>query len=172
MNTKKLAVAFLALTMIAGCSSTAKDDAEADVDKVEDTVKEDAKDVEDDVKDDVEKAEDETVKTGSVEDSEGNTIIAELTYKDGKLEKVSLDKIDADGNSTKEAADAYGMKDASPIGKEWYEQIEYLEDYILKNGVDSVKLDDSGYAEEEDVLSGCTINLSAYMEAIDKAEEN
>lgn len=61
------------------------------------------------------------------------------------------------------------MKSASGIGKEWNEQIEFLENYIVEHGADSVKLDADGYAEDEDVRSGVTINLSKIMEAVDEA---
>lgn len=69
----------------------------------------------------------------------------------------------------KELGAEYGMKSASGIGKEWNEQVEFLEKYIVENGPEAVKLDADGYAEDEDVKSGCTINLSAIMEAVDEA---
>lgn len=69
----------------------------------------------------------------------------------------------------KEKGADYGMKSASGIGKEWNEQIEYLEQYMVDNGIDSVKLNSDGYAENEDVKSGCTINLSQIMEAVNEA---
>lgn len=62
------------------------------------------------------------------------------------------------------------MKEASIIGKEWYEQVKYLEQFIIDNGVDAVKLDKDGYAEDEDLKSGCTINLTDIMEAVKEAD--
>ncbi len=62
------------------------------------------------------------------------------------------------------------MKEASSIGKEWYEQVKYLEQFIIDNGVDAVKLDKDGYAEDEDLKSGCTINLTDIMEAVKEAD--
>lgn len=62
------------------------------------------------------------------------------------------------------------MKEDSSIGKEWYEQVKYLEQFIIDNGVDAVKLDKDGYAEDEDLKSGCTINLTDIMEAVKEAD--
>lgn len=105
--------------------------------------------------------------TVAVDDGE---ITATVTKDaDGKIEKVVIDQIQ-DGNSKKDLKEDYGMKDASGIGKEWYEQIAYLETYIVDNGVDAVKLDADGYPEGEDLRAGCTINLSKIMEAVDDAD--
>ncbi len=64
------------------------------------------------------------------------------------------------------------MKQASAIGKEWYEQVKYLEQFIIDNGIDAVKLNADGYAENEDLKSGCTINLTDIMEAVNEANNN
>ena len=45
-----------------------------------------------------------------------------------------------------------------------------LEQFIIDNGVDAVKLDKDGYAEDEDLKSGCTINLTDIMEAVKEAD--
>ena len=49
------------------------------------------------------------------------------------------------------------MKGDGSIQKEWYQQIAYLENYLVKNGSDDLKYDDQGRAANADVLSGCTI---------------
>lgn len=110
-----------------------------------------------------------TTTEATVTGSDGSETTASLTKEDGKLTGVSIDVVDEDGNSKKELGDDYNMKQASTIGKEWYEQVNYLENYILENGVDAVKLDSEGYAEEEDLKSGCTINLTDIMKAVDEA---
>lgn len=110
-----------------------------------------------------------TTESATVE-SDGSEITATLTKDaDGKLTGVNIDEVSEDGQSKKDLGDDYGMKKASPIGKEWYEQVEYLENYILENGVDAVKTDSEGYAENEDLKSGCTINISNFMKAVDEA---
>lgn len=113
-------------------------------------------------------ADGETTNTAYV-DHDGAEISATVTKKDGKITGVTLDEVTEDGDSKKDLGDDYGMKARSGIGKEWYEQIEFLENYIVENGVDAVKLDADGYAENEDVRSGCTINIKSFMEAIDEA---
>lgn len=110
-----------------------------------------------------------TSSEATVTGSDGSETTAVLTKQDGKLTGVSIDVVDESGNSKKDAKEDYGMKKDSPIGKEWYEQVDFLENYILEHGVDSVKLDADGYAESEDVKSGCTINLKDIMEAVDEA---
>lgn len=110
-----------------------------------------------------------TTESATVE-NDGSEITATLTKDaDGKLTGVNIDEVTEDGESKKDKGDDYGMKKASGIGKEWYEQVEYLENYILENGVDAVTLNDEGYPEDEDLKSGCTINLSAMMQAVDEA---
>lgn len=99
-----------------------------------------------------------------------DTTKAEVTKVDGKVTGVTIDVLDADGVSKKDLGDKYGMKKASTIEKEWYEQVEFLENYILENGVDSIKLNDEGKAENEDLKSGCTISISNMVEAVKEAE--
>lgn len=109
-----------------------------------------------------------TTETATVATDEGEVSATLTKDAEGKLTGVNIDEI-KDGDSKKDLGDDYGMKKASAIGKEWYEQIEFLENYILENGVDAVKLNTDGYAENEDVKSGCTINLKTIMEAVDEA---
>lgn len=110
-----------------------------------------------------------TTESATVE-HDGSEITATLTKDaDGKLTSVNIDEVTEDGESTKDLGDDYDMKKASTIGKEWFEQVEYLENFILENGVDAVKMDDAGYAENEDLKSGCTINISNFMKAVDEA---
>ena len=144
MKSRLFAAAAVAAMIFAGCSSN------------EDTTKESAS------------AGDKT-ETAYVTTDDGGEVSASVTKDaEGKVTGVAIDQTQEDGSSKKELKEEYGMKDASPIKKEWYEQIEFLENYIIENGVDSVKLNDEGYAENEDVKSGCTINLKQIMEAVDE----
>lgn len=111
----------------------------------------------------------ETSNTAYVATDDGSEISATVTKKDGKVTAIQIDQTTEDGSSKKELGADYNMKSASVIGKEWNEQIEYLENYMVENGIDSVKLNSDGYAENEDVKSGCTINLKQIMEAVDEA---
>ena len=107
--------------------------------------------------------------TAYVETEDGE-IKATVTKKDGKVTAVEIDETTSDGDSKKELGSDYGLKDKSGIGKEWDEQIQFLENYLVEHGIDSVKLNSDGYAEEEDVKTGCTINLKQIMEAVDAAD--
>lgn len=75
----------------------------------------------------------------------------------------------------KELGDSYGMKAASEIGKEWYEQIESFEQYVTGKNVEEIngiKTDAHGYAEDSSLNSSVTISISDFQAAITKAVEN
>lgn len=107
-------------------------------------------------------------KTGTYTGQEGNTT-AKLKMENGKITDVQLDVVQ-DGQSKKALGDDYGMKAYSSIGKEWYEQVEFLENYIEKNDVNDIQLDADGKATNEDVLSGCTIGIKDFVIAVQKAK--
>ncbi len=117
---------------------------------------------------DTSKTDDTVSNTAYVETDDGE-ISATVTKKDGKVTAVEIDETTSDGESKKDLGTDYGLKSKSGIGKEWNEQIQFLENYLVEHGIDSVKLNSDGYAEEEDVKTGCTINLKQIMEAVDAA---
>ena len=49
---------------------------------------------------------------------------------------------------------------------------EFLENYIEKNGLDKVEMNDAGYPVNDDVLAGCTINVKNLMDAAKNAKDN
>ncbi len=63
-----------------------------------------------------------------------------------QVTSVSIDET-SDGQSKKEMKEGYRLKDASGIGKEWYEQIAFLENYLKENGSDALTFDDQGRAQ-------------------------
>ena len=76
-----------------------------------------------------------------------------------------------------EKGEAYGMAKASPIGKEWNVQVAAVADYAVGKTVDELKNGDidmtTGYAVDgSDLQSGATINLFAYVYAIEAAVNN
>lgn len=115
---------------------------------------------------------------GTAENADGLKTTVEVTMEGDKIKSVSIDETyNKDGkDTTKKALGAdYGMKETSAqigIGKEWNEQAEFLEKYIVENGVDNIKLSDEGKATNEDVLTGCTINIKPYVEAAKAAIED
>lgn len=74
----------------------------------------------------------------------------------------------------KELKEEYDMKKASPIGKEWYEQMDSLEAWMLGKTVDEVlamELTD-GVPAVEDLTSTVTIKVEGYLAAVEEAAAN
>lgn len=111
----------------------------------------------------------ETKSTEATKKTDSGEIKAVVEMKDNKVTSVSIDET-ADGVSKKEKKDDYGMKGNSSIQKEWYQQIAYLENYLVKNGSDDLKYDDQGRAVNADVLSGCTISIEKYVDVYEDAK--
>lgn len=100
---------------------------------------------------------------------EENTASAEVKIDaEGKITSVYLDTT-YKGSTKKTLKDEYGMKGhpyGSKIG-EWYEQVEKLEAAIVEHqGTDFLALGEDG---KTDAVSGCTISISALVEATNKA---
>ena len=117
----------------------------------------------------------EPEKKGNVEsakDKNGDYATAEITVQGDDVVAINLDET-KEGKSKKELGDKYGMKAASKKAKkEWDEQVEFLENYIEKNGLDKVEMNDAGYPVNDDVLAGCTINVKNLMDAAKNAKDN
>jgi hypothetical protein len=67
--------------------------------------------------------------------------------------------------------DSYGMKKASSIGKEWYEQAAYFAEYVLgmtASEVEGIALAD-GYPSDADLSSGATMHVDMFVTNITKA---
>ncbi len=127
-----------------------------------------------------------------------NTTMCELELDDaGKITAVSFDiaqnkvGFDATGALTgeltgehptkKELGDGYGMKAASGIGKEWFEQAEALEDWCVGKTVEEVvamPTYDKGdghhtqVPDDVDLKTGCTIDVGSFLNALQKAADN
>ena len=111
----------------------------------------------------------ETKRAEATKKTDSGEIKAVVEMNDNKVTSVSIDET-ADGASKKEKKDDYGMKGNSSIQKEWYQQIAYLENYLVKNGSDDLKYDDQGRAVNADVLSGCTISIEKYVDVYEDAK--
>lgn len=140
--------------------------------------------------------------TGAEADKAGsvtlNTTMCALELDDaGKITAVSFDiaqnkvGFDATGALTgeltgehptkKELGDGYGMKAASGIGKEWFEQAEALEDWCVGKTVEEVvtmPTYDKGdghhtqVPDDVDLKTGCTIDMGSFLNALQKAADN
>lgn len=111
-------------------------------------------------------------KDGKIVDIAIDCAQTKVTVKDGKM--VDLDKVDL--RTKYEKKGDYGMTVASPIGKEWYEQVDALVNWckgktateIVNSGT---KENDHGYvvAADADLYAGCTMQITEFFNAIAKA---
>ena len=76
----------------------------------------------------------------------------------------------------KEKLDEYNMKPASPIGKEWYEQAEAFESFVVGKTADEVaaipvETTDNGHVvtTDETLKAGCTMSIDSLISATVKA---
>ena len=81
---------------------------------------------------------------------------------------------DADFRSKQVKMLDYGMKGVSPIGKEWYEQAAAFSEWAVGKTADEIAagMGEDGKASDADLSAGCTITISAFVEAMDKAMAN
>ena len=110
---------------------------------------------------------------GSAIDSYGgedNTATAKVVINsEGKIESVYLDT--TYGDSTKKTLGYdYNMQTYYPAAVgEWFEQVEKLEAAIVEHqGTEFLALDKDG---KTDAVSGCTIQITALVQAVDNALE-
>ena len=104
---------------------------------------------------------------------EENTASAEVDIdSEGKITSVYLDTtytVDGVQTTKKTLKEGYGMFNhpyGSTVG-EWYEQVEKLEAAIVEHqGTEFLALGEDG---KTDAVSGCTINISALVEAVNNA---
>ncbi len=67
----------------------------------------------------------------------------------------------------------YNMAGTSPIGKEWFEQTEFFEDYCRGKTVDQIagiSIDaESNHPTETDLITGCTMNVNSFIAVLEKS---
>ena len=136
-----------------------------------------------------------TLSSENAGEKDGNTttdisLVAVTVTEDGVIESCAIDAIqgkvafDANGKVTSEAGavlskkelgDDYGMRVASPIGKEWDEQVEAIEAYAVGKTVEELKtkaIDENGVVKDADLASGATIYMGSFIWAIEAAVNN
>ena len=114
---------------------------------------------------------------------EGNVI--KYVYFDVAQDKVTFDSAghvtsdNATSMSKKDLGDKYGMKDKSSIKKEWFEQVEALEKWAVGKTVEEVLTMPTTQKDEKhivtadkDLMTGCTISVTGFQQALDKAVKN
>ena len=118
------------------------------------------------------------------------SIIAVTVSDSGVIESCEIDAVqgkatfDAEGQlnfepgevlSKKELGENYGMKAFSPIGKEWDEQVEAIENYAVGKTVEQLKtkaIDEAGVVKDADLASGATIYMGSFIWGIEGAVNN
>ena len=103
------------------------------------------------------------------------SVSSAIVYVDasGMIKSVFLDNTyTKDGVLTTKKAlgDAYNMKPASEVGKEWYEQVNLIEAKVIENqDMAFITLDDDG---KTDSIAGVTMKVNALYEALKVALDN
>ncbi|HML36884.1 MAG TPA: hypothetical protein PKA19_05565 [Bacillota bacterium] len=88
--------------------------------------------------------------------------------KEGKI----TSDINAPIQTKDELGDAYGMKKASGIGKEWNEEAAAFAKYVVGKTLDEVKgiaVDEEGHATADDLKSSVTVHISDFVTVLEKA---
>ncbi len=88
--------------------------------------------------------------------------------------------MDAAVKSKMEKGEEYGMRKASPIGKELFEQVEALQAYCIGKAAEEIINMPTYQVNEEhtrvsdvaDLKTTCTIDVGAYLDALAKAVAN
>jgi len=122
------------------------------------------------------------------------TVCAASFDKDGKILDVVFDvaepgvEYDDTGALTtdlsqpvmtkRQLGDDYGMKGVSGIGKEWYQQVDALQEWMIGQQVEEVLGMQTSiqngyeYADEADLTSSVTISVGQFLEALQAAYDN
>lgn len=120
----------------------------------------------------------DTVMAAVTVDAAGKIVGVTIDTAQQKVEfdatgKIATD-LTADQKTKKELGDAYDMKKASSIGKEWYEQIASLENWMKGKTLAEVKAMKvvEGKTDEADLKSSVTISVTPYISAVEEAVNN
>ena len=136
-----------------------------------------------------------TVEGASAGEADGTattniSVVAVTVNGEGVIEDCIIDAIQgkvsfgADGQLTSETGevlsknelgDAYGMKVASSIGKEWNEQVAASAQYAVGKTVEELKngaIDETGMIKDADLASSATLYAGGFISAIEVAVNN
>lgn len=120
--------------------------------------------------------------TGKVADGKVSvdTYMCAVTLdENGKITGVDFDVVQAsaaadtdaafEAQSKRELGDNYGMKAISPIGKEYFEQMDALEAWCIGKTVEEVI---AGSADDADLKAGCTVGIANQLIVLQEAAAN
>jgi hypothetical protein len=125
--------------------------------------------------------------TEGVASGQVDTVIAAVGFdKDNKVVKITIDTaqtkvefdqdmkltsdVNAENKTKVELGDGYGMKKASSIGKEWFEQIAALEDWMMGKTVEEIKAVNT--EEDADLKASVTVGVESYVQVVEEAFAN
>ncbi len=115
------------------------------------------------------------------------TMAAVLVDENGKIVKCAIDTaaneiafnskgeyVTAGNMQTKyEAGSNYGMKTYAGSAKEWFEQVDAFVALVEGKTIDEVKaMEKDGKGNDEVIAAGCTIYISEFIKALEKAVSN
>lgn len=121
----------------------------------------------------------DSVVAAVVLDADGKIVNCVIDTAESKMvfsnEGKVVSPLDTEFSTKKELKDEYGMKAASGIKKEWYEQAEAMEAYVIgktPEEVAGIAVDEKTAPVEEDLTASVTIKIGDYTDAIVKAAAN
>ncbi len=146
---KKLSLAALSLVLLAGCANDSAKTPTTDTNTTND------------------EQTTQTLKGTSSYDG-GSTVNATIEKDGENLSNVMIEFVDQDGNAVTELDQLYGPdKDTqTSIDTEWLDQVDYLENYIKENGVDSVTVDENGKPTNDDLKDHVDLDVRPMLEAV------
>ncbi|MEL7648854.1 MAG: hypothetical protein AAGU76_12215 [Sedimentibacter sp.] len=103
--------------------------------------------------------------TGSIIDASQSNVKFDVTGK------ITTD-LKAELFTKNELGDNYGMKKASQIGKEWYEQADAFAKFIVGKTAEEVKgiaVDEEGTTTDADLVSSVTVGVDGFQSVVEKA---
>ena len=114
---------------------------------------------------------------GVAMDKDGKVLVAQLDVAEnqGTFDTMgAIVKAEAAPTKKEKGAD-YGMKGASAIGKEWFEQAAGLEAYLVGKTaaeVEAIEIDAEGVPVAEDLKTSISVGIDEYLAAFAKAVAN
>lgn len=119
----------------------------------------------------------DSVAAAVVIDGDGKIVSCKLDTAQNKMGFTAEGKVvkTEEFKTKKELKEDYNMKAASGIGKEWYEQAEAMEAYVIGKTAEEIKgiaVDESNKPTDADLVAGVTVKIGSYKEAIAEAVEN
>ena len=114
---------------------------------------------------------------GVAMDKDGKVLVAQLdvAQNQGTFDTMgAIVKAEAAPTKKEKGAD-YGMKGASAIGKEWFEQAAGLEAYLVGKTaaeVEAIEIDAEGVPVAEDLKTSISVGIDEYLAAFAKAVAN